>query len=96
MAEALILEFDGVTAEQYDAVNGALGIDAATGEGDWPTGLLDHTGCSGEHFVVFEVWESREAQAAFMETRLGAALGQAGIPEPSRSEWLAIAGHRSA
>ena len=56
MAEALILEFDGVTAEQYDAVNGALGIDAATGEGDWPTGLLDHTGCSGEHFVVFEVW----------------------------------------
>jgi hypothetical protein len=34
MAEGLILEFDGVGVEQHVAVNGHLGIDVATGQGD--------------------------------------------------------------
>jgi hypothetical protein len=95
MSEALILEFDGVTAEQYDEINSALGIDMDTGEGNWPSGLLSHTGCSGERFVVFEVWDSRGSQEAFMGSRLGPALGKVGVPEPSRAEWLTLAGHHS-
>jgi hypothetical protein len=96
MAEALILEFDGVDPAKYDEVNGLLGIDVDTGEGDWPDGMLDHTGCVGDRLVVFEVWESQAKQAAFMESRLGPALGKAGLPEPSRAEWLAVKGHHSA
>ena len=43
MAAELILEFEGVTKVEYDAVNKELGIDPATGEGDWPDGMLVHS-----------------------------------------------------
>ena len=42
MAEALILEFAGLTDADYRAVNGNLGIDMDTGQGDWPSGMLSH------------------------------------------------------
>lgn len=43
MAEALILEFEGMGREEYQAVNDVLGIDMGSGEGEWPPGLLVHT-----------------------------------------------------
>ncbi len=95
MAAGLLLEFDGVGREQYEAVNRALGIDAATGEGDWPDGLLTHAaGAKPGGWVVMEVWESQEAQGRFMENRLGRALQEGGITgPPSRVEWLELAAH---
>jgi len=94
MSDAIILEFRGATADQYHAVNTILGIDQATGAGDWPAGLLSHTGAtSGDGLVVFEVWDSQASQAAFMESRLGPALGQASMPAPDRAEWLSVEGH---
>jgi hypothetical protein len=97
MSEALILEFEGVTADSYHSVNTILGIDPATGQGDWPAGLLSHVGAAGEHgnLVVFEVWDSRESQATFMAGSLGAALGQAGVPAPTRVEWFTVLGQMS-
>jgi len=97
MSEALILEFKGVSADQYKAVNTILGIDPVTGEGDWPDGLLSHTGASDPQggLVVFEVWDLQESQRAFMVSRLGPALGQVGLPEPTRVEWLSLLGHYS-
>jgi hypothetical protein len=93
MSEALILEFGGVDAAKYHEVNATLGIDPETGEGDWPDGLVSHTGASSANgLMVLEVWDSQEAQAAFMESRLGPALGKAGMPEPSRAEWLSVEG----
>jgi hypothetical protein len=94
MPEALILEFTSATADQYRQVNTILGIDSATGEGDWPAGLLQHTGAAtgGGGILVFELWDSQESQGAFMASRLGPALGQAGIPEPARVEWLSVLG----
>ena len=95
MAEALILEFEGVTADQYDQINETLGIDMEAGT-ELPDGLLDHTACSGERFVVFELWESQAKQGAFMESQLGPALAKHGVPEPSRAEWMSVAGHQHA
>jgi len=94
MSYALILEFAGATPDQYDAVNAILGIDPATGEGDWPAGLLSHTGSAGDAggIVVFEVWDSHDSQGAFMGSRLGPALDKVGLPEPSRVEWLSVLG----
>jgi hypothetical protein len=93
MAEALILEFAGVTADQYLAVNKVLGIDVATGAGDWPAPLISHTASLGDGgLVVVEIWESQAAQAEFM-ARLGPALGEVGLPQPSRMEWLSVLGH---
>jgi len=96
MAAALILEFDGVTEAQYDAVNDKLGIDTKGGTGDFPDGMVAHTASLRDgHFVVHEVWETEDQQADFMEDRLGPALGEVGVPEPTRIVWLdVIADHR--
>jgi hypothetical protein len=92
MSEVLILEFAGATAEQYLAVNKILGVDPATGEGDWPAPLQSHVASVGAAgLVVVEVWESQEAQAAFM-ARLGPALGEVGLPEPVRMQWQTLLG----
>lgn len=94
MSEVLVLEFKGVNAAQYREVNAILGLDTVTGEGDWPAGMTSHTGAASEDgLLVVEVWESQEAQAAFMGSRLGPALGQVGLPEPVRAEWLSLEGH---
>jgi hypothetical protein len=97
MTEGLILEFNGVGREEYEAVNGRLGIDMETGEGDWPAGLLFHAGGGKPGgWVVFEVWESRQAQEQFMNGRLGRALEEGGISEPpTRVEWLDLAAHHN-
>lgn len=93
MADVLILEFADATEEQYWAVNKALGVDVTTGAGDWPAPLLSHTASFGDAgLVVVEVWESQAAQAEFM-ARLGPALGEVGVPAPSRTQWQTLLGH---
>ena len=47
MAEVLVLEFDAEPAD-YEKVNELLGIDPASGSGEWPDGLVDHVGAKGE------------------------------------------------
>jgi hypothetical protein len=98
MAAGLILEFEGVTLKEYEAVNAALGIDMGTGEGDWPDGLFTHSAGLNEdgHLVVLEVWDTPEHQARFMESRLGEALGKGGITEPPSSvTWIELAAHHN-
>jgi len=89
MAAGLILQFpSSVGEQQYDAVNSRLGWDPRTGQGAWPAGMQSHAaGMSDDGWVVTEIWESKEAQAAFMGSRLGPAL--AGLPEP-RVLWFDI------
>ncbi len=97
MAQGLILEFAGFGREQYDAVNERLGIDQASGQGDWPAGLVFHAGgAKPGGWVVFEVWESKDDQERFMNERLGRALQEGGITgPPTRVEWLELAAHHS-
>ena len=98
MAAALILEFEGVTLKEYEAVNKELGIDHATGEGDWPDGLVSHSAGLNEdgHLVVIEVWDSPEHQARFMEGRLGEALGKGGVTGPPSSvTWIELVAHHN-
>lgn len=93
MRDVLILEFEGVAREDYEAVNAILGIDPVSGGGDWPAGMVNHVGGGkAGGWVVIEVWESRQAQQEFMDRRLGAALGEVGLPAPTRVEWLDVAG----
>jgi len=97
MAAELILEFEGVTSKEYDAVNKELGIDPKSGEGDWPEGLLTHAGGLGAngHFVVTEVWDTVEHQEKFMKERLGEALGKGGITGPPSSvTWIELISHQ--
>jgi len=98
MAAAVILEFEGVTTKEYDAVNAELGIDMDTGEGEWPDGLVTHSAGlnEGGHLVVMEVWDTPEHQARFMEGRLGAALVKGGITDPPSSvTWIELVAHQN-
>ena len=96
MAAAVILEFEGITEKEYNAVNAALGIDPTTGAGDWPDGLVTHAGGLNEagDLVVMEVWDTPAHQAAFMEGRLGEALGKGGVTAPPKSvTWIDLIAH---
>ncbi len=97
MAEAVILEFTGVGEDEYDAVNGKLGIDPVTGTGDWPKGLLTHAAGTSETgtFVVLEVWDSRQAQAEFMHSRLGEALAAGGVTSPPKVTWVPLRAYQN-
>jgi hypothetical protein len=96
MAEAIIWEFDGVDRESYEAVNEKLGVDPESGTG-WPDGLIFHTGAAKPGgWVVFEIWESRDAQERFLSDRLGPALEAAGVTAPpTRADWLEVAAYAS-
>ena len=92
MAELIIIEVDCDPA-LYSKVNEILGLDPNTGAGDWPKGLLTHIGSGGDGtVVVVEVWESRADQESWMASTLGPALGQGGVAQPKRMEWLSLLG----
>ncbi len=98
MPAQLILEFEGVTTKEYNAVNAALGIDPASGAGDWPDGLQVHAAGLNEagHLVVTEIWDTPEHQARFMEGRLGDALVKGGIETPPSSvTWIELVAHHT-
>ena len=93
MAELIIIEVECDPA-LYAKVNGILGLDPNTGAGPWPKGLLTHVGGGGDGtVVVVEAWESRAAQESWMASKLGPALGQAGVAQPKRMEWLNLLGN---
>jgi hypothetical protein len=93
MAELLQLEFNAPGAQEiYDKVNGILGFDPASTAG-YPDGLLSHVAgisADGAVLVVTEVWESKEAEAAFLADKLGPALAEGGAPAPLRNEWYTL------
>jgi hypothetical protein len=88
VAQQVSLEFSGVSSEMYWAVNQALGVDMKD-PATWPAGMLSHrAGRIGEDgWMVTEVWESQDAQGAFMGGQLGAALAQVQVPPPDRVTW---------
>jgi len=97
MAELLVLEFDGVDEAAYAKVNAELGLDPHTGAGDWPAGLITHVAgvAEGGRGYVIEVWESHQAQADFMQSRLGAAMAAGGIAAVPQVTWAQVMGHHN-
>lgn len=83
MAVGLRLEFEGMGLSEYDAVCEALNF-----PGDWPDGQIAHGSAEadGGGLVVADVWESREKFDSFVESRLGAAIGQVLGPDAPQPE----------
>ena len=95
MAYGIVLVFEGVGADQYWAVNERLGIQP-DGSGDWPAGIVSHAGGpTATGWVVSEIWNSKAEQEAFMAGRLGAALGEIGLPAPSQIIESELANHQT-
>lgn len=97
MSEILLLEFEGLGHDEYEAVNKLLNVDMNTGEGDWPAGLITHLAGPTEEggWMVLEVWESRAQQEEFLNGRLGRALQEGGAGAPSRVQWAGLAAHHN-
>lgn len=82
MAYGIVLVFEGVTEEQYWAVNDKLGI-AKDGTGEWPTGIISHSGGpTSDGWIVIERWDSKDSREAFVASRLGPALTAVDVPAP--------------
>ncbi len=94
MAYGIVLEFGpDVTKQQYDAVNEKLGIVLNGAPVHFPAGLKSHAGgTTPEGFCVFEVWDSKAEQEAWMGGTLGAALGAVGVSAPVRVTEIDIVG----
>jgi hypothetical protein len=97
MAYGLIYEFPSSVGEQeYHAVNEKLGIDSGDPTSAWPDGLRTHaSGRTSEGvFWLYEVWDSKAEQEAFMSSRLGPALGAVGVPAPTQVVELDLINHQ--
>lgn len=75
-----IYDVTGATLEQYDQVS-ALEIEK-------PDGVHVHiAGKTDGGIMVIEVWDSEEHIDRYMESFLGQALQDAGVPEPTVSQF---------
>lgn len=79
MSVVMYIDLPGVTTDQYDALNDAMGIASAEDE---PDTLLYH-GCAktDDGLVVFDVWRSQEDINDFLANRLGPAAAKLGLPQ---------------
>ena len=57
-------------------------------------GLLSHVGGGGDGtVVVVEAWGFRADQESWMNSKLGPAMGQVGVSQPRRMDWLEMLGN---
>jgi hypothetical protein len=89
MSIGLVMKFEGVSAEQYEAVMAKENLDLRSPKNskasdEWPDGILSHlagaTPSGG--WCVVDVWESQAQFDKFFANRLGPALQKVGLPEP--------------
>jgi hypothetical protein len=83
MAIGIMLQFDNMGADKYDAVMKELGLKLGSNS-NWPDGIITHTaGKTASGWLVLDVWESEAAFGKFRETKLGPAFAKVGgLPEP--------------
>jgi hypothetical protein len=78
VAIGLSIRFAGATAEQYDAVDTQLRVEANP-----PEGLIFHAaGPIRTGWGILDFWESREHFDRFFESRVGPAMAELGDRAP--------------
>ena len=80
MAIAVIMEFPGATADQYDQVIAKLGL--TPGGPTMPDQLSHWVSVDSEGTRVTDVWESREACEKFAADRMVPVVTEVGVPGP--------------
>jgi hypothetical protein len=75
MATVMLMEWKGITPEQYNNVMKHLGLDAKPPKG----GIFHVAGFSGGSVRVLDLWESQQLFETFQKERLAAAVEAAGI-----------------
>ena len=80
MAVAVVTDFNGATAEQYDQVIAKMGFSPG-GQGA-RGGLFHWCTVTDRGLRTTDVWESREQYEAFANDQIGPLTMEVGIPEP--------------
>ena len=75
MPTVMMIEWPGVTKEQYNSVMGTLGLDAKPPAG----GMFHVAGFTGSSLRVLDIWDSQQAFELFQQERLMSAVQKAGI-----------------
>ncbi|MBI3978787.1 MAG: hypothetical protein HY331_11440 [Chloroflexi bacterium] len=82
MAVVIIMKWEGITPQQYDAAR-----DLVKWESNVPAGGLYHVAAFDQKGLrVVDVWESAEAFQQFAETRLMPGVRQLGLPGEPKVE----------
>jgi hypothetical protein len=75
---SLVMQFEGMGQEQYEAVMKELHLKVG-GNGGWPDGIVSHTaGKTANGWCVIDVWESEAAWNAFFQHQLQPAFEKVG------------------
>jgi hypothetical protein len=86
MAVGFVMQFSDVGIDGYNDAMRNLELESPgvkDVKNDWPAGIISHVaGATERGWCVVDVWESQEKFDAFMQGRLGPAMGRAGLPEP--------------
>jgi len=85
MAIGIVMQFDGLHQQKYDAIMKELGLPLhSNGGGLWPEGIISHTaGNTPNGWCVVDTWQSEALFGKFLEGRLKPAFGKVGgLPEP--------------
>ena len=86
MATMMLMEWPGVTEDEYNHVVAALGLDANP-----PVGAAFHVaGFSGGSLHVLDVWESQRAFERFQQERLAGAVQKAGIVSQPKVQFFPV------
>ena len=80
MAIAVVVDFPGTTADQYDQIIAKLGL--TPGGAANPGQLFHWVSVTREGTRVTDVWESRETFDKFVQDRLGPISVEVGLPAP--------------
>jgi len=86
MATVLMMEWPGVTQEQYNHVMSHLGLDSNP-----PSGAIFHvSGFSEGGLRVLDIWDSQQAFERFQKERLTAAVQKAGIASQPKIKFFPV------
>jgi len=95
MAVGMLQMLQGMTKDNYEAVNEHLFGQKTVDTNRLPEGLIVHSAGPAEGgWYIYDIWESREHFQGFMEGDLGAALkevfGDAPMPPGSEPQFYEI------
>jgi hypothetical protein len=86
MATAMLMEWSGVTPEQYNRTMTNLGLDAKPPHG----GIIHVAGFSGGSLRVLDIWDSQQEFEKFQQERLQAAVQKAGITGQPKVQFFPV------
>ena len=86
MSTVMLMEWSGITPDQYNQVMRTLDLDKSPAAG----GMFHVAGFAADTLHVLDVWESREAFEKFQKDRLIAAVQKAGITSQPKVQFYPV------